>query len=236
MREIVLDTETTGLDPASGDRIVEIGCVELVNHIPSGRTWHVYIDPERDMPQAAFDVHGLSREFLSGKPVFATVAADFLSFVETDHLVIHNAGFDLGFLNAELERAGHAFIDTGRVTDTLALARRKHPGSPNSLDALCRRYGVDNAMRTTHGALLDAELLAAVYVELIGGHQARLELNAHAGAAVEANGEVAATSVRPAPLPPRLTRAEADAHSAFVASLGARAIWRQYAGEDPAED
>ncbi|MGD9868469.1 MAG: DNA polymerase III subunit epsilon, partial [Hyphomicrobiales bacterium] len=176
MREIVLDTETTGLDPATGDRIVEVGCVELVNHIPTGRVWHQYLNPERDMPEAAFKVHGLSSEFLKDKPLFAAVAKDFVDFIEDARLVIHNASFDIGFINSELARCELAPVGFERVVDTLALARRKHPGAQNSLDALCRRYQVDSSARRKHGALLDAELLAEVYIELIGGHQARLEL------------------------------------------------------------
>ncbi|MFQ5626134.1 MAG: DNA polymerase III subunit epsilon, partial [Methyloligellaceae bacterium] len=183
MREIVLDTETTGFDALGGDRIVEIGCVELINHIPSGRKWHSYLDPERDMPQPAFEVHGLSGEFLKGKPLFADIAGDFLAFIEQDNLIIHNADFDVGFLNAELGRIDDAPIAMDRVTDTLALARRKHPGASNSLDALCKRYGVDASGRKTHGALIDCGLLACVYVELIGAHQADLELKAHSGRA-----------------------------------------------------
>lgn len=229
MREIVLDTETTGLDPATGDRIVEIGCVELVNHIVSGRSWHAYINPERDMPQAAYEVHKLSVEFLSDKPVFADIAEDFLAFVDGAPLIIHNAAFDCGFLNAELALLGRAGLPMDRIVDSLALARRKHPGASNSLDALCKRYQIDASSRTAHGALIDAELLAKVYIELIGGHQARLELSAGRG---REGGSAAAVSAgeRPAPLPPRLGEEEIRAHAAFVETLGPRPLWRRYTG------
>ena len=228
MREIVLDTETTGFDPKGGDRIVEIGCLELFNHIPSGREWHCFIDPERDMPQSAFEVHGLSREFLSGKPLFSDIAQDFLDFIEQDRLIIHNASFDVGFLNTELELAGSASIEMDRVTDTLALARRKHPGASNSLDALCKRYGVDISERTKHGALIDCILLASVYIELIGGHQAGLDLARGARAASGGNAASASASARPVPLPPRLSASESQAHQEFVATLGPKALWNRY--------
>lgn len=225
MREIVLDTETTGFDPASGDRIVEIGCVELVNHIPTGQEWHSFVDPERDMPQSAFEVHGLSAEFLTGKPLFADVAQDFMAFIGEDPLIIHNASFDVGFLNAELKLVGIDGIMMNRVVDTLALARRKHPGASNSLDALCRRYGVDTSERTKHGALIDCGLLAAVYIELIGGHQADLALaNAGQSQSAGTNGSASAAQ-RPSPLTPRLTEAERAEHRAFVATLGPNALW-----------
>lgn len=177
MREIVLDTETTGLDPATGDRVVEIGAVELLNGVPSGESFHVYINPERDMPEGAFRVHGLSAEFLSGHPVFAAIAQDFLAFIGSDRLVIHNAEFDVKFLNAEFARLGLPPIPPQNVLDSLAVARRKHPGAANSLDALCSRYGVDSSRRKKHGALLDAELLAEVYLAMTGG-QATLALDA----------------------------------------------------------
>src|SRR5215213_4339788 len=167
MREIVLDTETTGTDPAAGDRVIEIGCVELVNHVPSGRTYHVYVNPERPVSAGALAVHGLTNAFLADKPVFAAIADDLLAFVGDGRLVIHNAGFDVAFLNAEFARTGHPALPLEQVVDTLALARRKHPGASNSLDALCARYGIDNSRRTKHGALLDAEILAEVYIELI---------------------------------------------------------------------
>jgi DNA polymerase-3 subunit epsilon len=169
MREIVLDTETTGMDPFEGDRIIEIGCVELVNQIPTGNTYHQYINPERDVPPDAVAVHGLTEEFLADKPVFSQIYTDFMAFVSGAKLVIHNAEFDMKFINAELKQVGHEVIPMKNVVDTLALARRKFPGSPASLDALCRRFNIDNAHRDLHGALLDAELLAEVYLELMGG-------------------------------------------------------------------
>src|SRR6202050_1019 len=177
MREIVLDTETTGLDPFQGDRLVEIGCVELVNGIPSGQTFHKYFYPERTMPAEAMAIHGLTDEFLKDKPLFAEAADDLIAFLGDAPLVIHNAAFDLGFLNAELERAGRPPLERERLIDTLLIARRKHPGGSNRLDDLCVRYAIDNSRRTKHGALLDAELLAEVYVELIGARQAQLVLS-----------------------------------------------------------
>lgn len=176
MREIVLDTETTGLDPESGDRIVEVGCVELINHVPSGATLHRYVNPERDMPEGAFAVHGLSSEFLAGYPVFAAFVDEFLDFLGDAVLVIHNAAFDMRFINAELRRLGRSELPMNRALDTVQLARRKYPGAQVSLDALCRRFEIDNGHRTLHGALLDADLLAAVYLELIGGRQPDLAL------------------------------------------------------------
>ncbi|MHA1164103.1 MAG: DNA polymerase III subunit epsilon [Alphaproteobacteria bacterium] len=235
MREIVLDTETTGFDAQGADRIVEIGCVELLNHIPSGREWHVYIDPERDMPQAAYEVHGLSTEFLKGKAVFAGIAEDFLAFIETDRLIIHNASFDIGFLNAELERAGNPLIQLERVLDTLALARRKHPGAQNSLDALCKRYGVNTANRTKHGALIDSHLLAGVYIELIGGQQSALELATSAQAATALDDAAGRAAQRPRSLGARLTSAERKAHETFVRTLGEGALWNKYKSEESAE-
>lgn len=227
MREIVLDTETTGFDPATGDRLVEIGCLELINHIPTGATYHVYLNPEREMSEGAFKVHGLSTEFLSDKPLFADVVDQFLAFVGDARLVIHNAEFDIRFLDFELTRAGRPAFGMGRALDTLALARRKHPGAPNSLDALCARYGVDNARRTKHGALLDAEILAEVYAELTGGRQSALSLAPKSAA--RAAGAAQRVGARPAPLAPLLTEAEAQAHAAFLARLGDKAIWNDYA-------
>ena len=227
IREIILDTETTGLDPATGDRIVEIGAVELLNHLPTGRTFHVYINPERDMPKEAEAVHGLSSAFLSDKPVFAAIAQEFLDFIGDAALVIHNASFDMAFLNAELGFLRLGPIPPEQVIDTLHIARQKHPGSANSLDALCRRYGIDNSKRTKHGALLDSELLAEVYLELIGGRQTALVLEAKA--TKKATTVVAAqiTFQRPAPLPSRLTDEERAAHAAFVTALGDHALWKQ---------
>ena len=228
MREIVLDTETTGLDPFDGHRVVEIGCVELVNCIPSGRVWHCHVNPEREVPYQAFEVHGLSTEFLRDKPRFAELADDMLAFIEGAVLVMHNAAFDFGFLNAELERVARPLLKWDRVVDTLALARRRHPGAPCSLDALCKRYGVDLSEREKHGALLDCRLLAAVYVELVGGHQARLDfaINGAQAALLGANAE--AIQPRPRPLAPRLSAAEIEAHRAFVATLGGEALWLRY--------
>ena len=227
-REIVLDTETTGLSPASGDRLVEIGCVELINHIPSGQHFHVYVNPQRSMPEEAFRVHGLSDEFLADKPLFGTVVEDFRAFIGDATLVIHNAPFDMGFLNAELERAGHKRL-ANPVIDTVMLARQKHPGARVSLDALCKHYGIDNGRRTLHGALLDSEILAEVYLELIGGKQVSLALiaeNTVSGADAIATRVVA--SRRPAPLPPRLTGEEAAAHAVFIKSLGDTSLWQRY--------
>jgi DNA polymerase III subunit epsilon len=226
MREIVFDTETTGLDPYQGDRLVEIGCVELVNGFPTGNTFHFYLNPERDMPEAAFNVHGLSAEFLKDKPLFADICEDFLAFVADAPLIAHNAMFDLGFINAELERCKKPALQRERLVDTLMLARRRYPAGPNSLDHLCARFLIDTSRRTKHGALLDAELLAEVYVELTGKRQARLGL---IEAPVAIAQEVVVTlQVRPAPLPPRLTEAELEAHRAFVATLGEKAIWNEY--------
>ena len=227
MREIVLDTETTGLDPYQGDRLVEIGCVELYNKIPTGQTFHCYVNPQRDMSASAFEVHGLSAEFLKDKPLFSEVADEFLGFLGDAPLVAHNAGFDLAFLNAELERASRPRIGSERMVDTLLLARRRHPAGPNRLDDLCVRYRIDNSRRTKHGALLDAEILAEVYIELIGARQAELGLEeARAGGTVAAR--VSAIRIRPTPLLPRLSAEDRDAHAAFIASLGANAIWRDY--------
>jgi DNA polymerase-3 subunit epsilon len=230
MREIVLDTETTGFEPAEGHRIVEIGAVELFNHLPTGRTYHQYINPERSMPKEAFEVHGLGDDFLRDKPVFRAVAEAFLTFIGDAQLVIHNASFDMKFLNAELAGAGLPPLPFERARDTLLIARQKYPGSPASLDALCRRFGVDNSAREKHGALLDSEILAEVYLELIGGRQPDFSLSAGQGDAPRA-GESAMPEwrprARPEPLPPRLTEAEATAHAAFVASLGDGAIWKR---------
>jgi DNA polymerase-3 subunit epsilon len=231
MREIVLDTETTGLDPLDGHRLVEVGCVELVNRIPSGQTFHAYFNPQRSMPAEAFAVHGLSEEFLKDKLFFAEVADDLITFLGDAPLVIHNAAFDLGFLNAELDRAGRPLIARERMVDTLLIARRKHPGGSNRLDDLCVRYAIDNSRRTKHGALLDAELLAEVYVELIGARQAQLILS-QATAPGHAIGEPIIVRERPAPLVATVTAEERTAHRAFIASLGENAIWRDYVSSD----
>ncbi len=228
MREIVLDTETTGLDPFDGHRVVEIGCIELLNRIPTGRVWHCHLNPEREVPFQAFEVHGLSTEFLRDKPRFGELADDMLTFIEGAMLVMHNAAFDFGFLNAELDRLARPLLRWDRVVDTLALARRRHPGAPCSLDALCKRYGVDLSERETHGALLDCRLLTAVYVELVGGHQARLEFAATGAEAALLGANQDAIKPRQRPLAPRLTAAEIEAHRAFVATLGAEALWLRY--------
>jgi DNA polymerase III subunit epsilon len=242
MREIVLDTETTGLDPAEGDRIVEIGAVELVNHLPTGRTWHQYINPERGMPRGAFEVHGIGHDILDppgppvpggvtlrDKPVFSRIAKAFLDFIGDAQLVIHNAAFDMKFLNAELERAGLPGLPATRATDTLMIARARFPGSPASLDALCRRFGIDNSMREKHGALLDSEILAEVYLELVGGRQPDLVLGTTPD--VRMPGSTESTNwrprPRPTPLPARITAAESEAHSAMIAAMGEKALWKQ---------
>lgn len=225
MREVVLDTETTGLDPQNGDRIVEIGCIELINHIPTGRHYHAYINPERPMPEEAFKVHGLSDEFLKDKPVFSAIAREFCSFIGEDPLVIHNAAFDIGFLNAELARLnGFPHIAMERAVDTVRIARSKFPGAQVSLDALCKRFNIDNSARTKHGALLDAELLAEVYLELIGGRQQGLGL---AGLDIEAAAMVAVQAPRGPARPPRPhapSEAELAAHAGFIAKLK-DALW-----------
>lgn len=231
MREIVLDTETTGLDPAKGHRVIEIGCVELLNAIPTGQTFHVYINPERDIPEEAFQVHGISAEFLAGKPVFSQISADLLNFLGDGKIIAHNAEFDLRFLNAEFGSLELPPIGLDRVIDTLALARRKYPGSPNSLDALCARFGVDASRRAKHGALLDAEILAEVYAELIGGRQAALVF------AAGRTSETAAGGLRTQRLKPPasgLSEDELEAHRAFVAGLGGKPIWSLYRRSDEA--
>ncbi|MCF8486901.1 MAG: DNA polymerase III subunit epsilon [Rhodobacteraceae bacterium] len=232
MREIVLDTETTGFEPSEGHRIVEIGAVELFNHLPTGKTYHQYINPERMMPKEAFDVHGLGDDFLRDKPVFRAIGQAFLDFVGDAKLVIHNAAFDMKFLNAELKAAGFALLPTNQAIDTLMIARSKFPGSPASLDALCRRFGVDNSAREKHGALLDSEILAEVYLELVGGRQPDFVLAQGNRSGQQANSSLATSGdwrprPRPTPLPTRLTQAEADAHLSFVDKLGDAAIWKK---------
>ena len=231
MREVIFDTETTGLDPKTGDRMVEIGCVEMIGRVETGNTYHAYYNPERDMPAAAEAVHGLSISFLEGKPLFSETADELLDFLGDAPLVAHNAGFDFGFLNAELERIGREPIAMDRMVDTVALARKKHPGAKLSLDALCTRYGVDRSHRVKHGALLDAELLAQVYVELTGGRQIGLELAADAGPAEEALVESSpkpapkqADRARREPRPHAPTEAELARHKEFIAGIE-DAIW-----------
>ncbi|MQY41852.1 DNA polymerase III subunit epsilon [Epibacterium sp. SM1969] len=239
MREIVLDTETTGFDPNSGDRIVEIGAVELFNHMPTGETYHVYINPERSMPAEAFSVHGIGPDLLEppqqpaagqvtlrDKPVFSKVGQSFLDFVRDSKMIIHNASFDMKFLNAELKWMGLRQLPMDQAVDTLTMARRKFPGSPATLDALCRRFGIDNSNRTLHGALLDSEILADVYLELIGGRQPDFGL-----ATVKEEGPAAVADdwrpmPRSTPLPARITAEEQAAHDAFVEKLGDEAIWK----------
>jgi DNA polymerase-3 subunit epsilon len=228
MREIVLDTETTGLDPLRGDRLVEVGCVEIYNRMPTGQTFHRYINPERDVPAEAFAVHGLSTEFLSTRQLFSEVVDEFLEFIGDAPLVIHNASFDIGFINAELDRIKRVAIPRERLVDTLLLARRKHPGVSNRLDDLCSRYAIDNSRRTKHGALLDAELLAEVYVDLIGARQSQLILAAETEEIrVSGSGEMPRRQ-RLTPLAARVTDAEREAHRAFVATLGEKAIWNEF--------
>lgn len=231
MREIVLDTETTGLDPfeTPAHRIVEIGAVELWNQVPTGNTYHQYINPERTMPAEAFAVHGIGDDFLADKPRFAEIAGAFLDFIGDARLVIHNASFDMRFLNAELQWAGLPALPDTRALDTLMIARRRFPGSPASLDALCRRFGIDNSNRTLHGALLDSEILADVYLELTGGRQPDFALGSAQGTARNTAAEPAwRPRPRPEPLPPRITEAERAAHAAFVAELGDAAVWSKY--------
>ncbi len=229
IREIVLDTETTGFDPESGDRIVEIGAVELVGHMATGKTFHEYINPERSMPQEAFEVHGLGDDFLRDKPKFAQIGQKFLDFIQDSPLVIHNASFDMKFLNFELDRMGLRTLPMEQALDTLAMARKRFPGSPATLDALCRRFHIDNSNRTLHGALLDSEILADVYLELIGGRQPDfgLSTNASSGGQIV---EEWRPAPRPTPLPSRLTAQEAEAHEAFVAKMGEEALWNLKAG------
>lgn len=227
MREIVFDTETTGLDNTA-DRVIEIGGVELVDRFLTGRTFHVYINPEgREVHPEALAVHGISNADLADKPVFAQIADEFREFFSDAKLIAHNASFDVGFLNAELARVGHPAIDSANVIDTLAIARRKHPMGPNSLDALCRRYGIDNSHRAKHGALLDSELLAEVYIELVGGKQAALRLVVDDTVDDETGPAAAVVSVgaRPERLPPRLTAAELEAHRRLIGRLGPDSVW-----------
>jgi DNA polymerase III subunit epsilon len=229
LREIVLDTETTGLDVSQGDRLIELGCIELVNRIPTGREFHTFLNPEpREVHPQAEAVHGISTAFLRDKPSFSAIADAFLAFIGDAPLIIHNAAFDLSFLNVELQRAGRPPLPFDRVVDTLALARRKHPAGPNSLDALCKRYGIDNSQRTKHGALLDSTLLAGVYIELLGERQATLGLTRDTGSATAIQLRSAPARPRPQPLPPRLSNENLAAHLAFVQTLGPEALWRRY--------
>lgn len=234
VREIVLDTETTGLDPKSGDRIVEIGCVELLNSVATGESFHVYIDPERDVPQEAFRVHGLSRAFLTGKPKFKNIVEDFHAFIGQSTLVIHNAEFDIKFLNAELAKCGHEPLTMNRVIDTLAIARRKHPGASNSLDALCTRYKVDNSKRTKHGALLDAEILADLYVELTGGRQTVFALTEVKRQTIKTIELIPAGS-RLQAIELEISKSDLVAHAELISDMGDKAFWRDFQLSKPQE-
>ena len=227
MREIVLDTETTGLDPGTGDKIVEIGAIELWNHLPTGKTFHKYLNPERNMPEEAQAVHGLTEDFLRDKPLFSQIVDDFLRFIKDSKLIIHNASFDMKFINAELELAKKSKLSGDIAIDTLSIARKKFPGSPASLDALCRRFNIDNSARTLHGALLDSEILAEVYLELIGGRQPDFglsDINTNDKKELEENRQ---TTKRPEPLKRRLTEEEEKAHSVFVKKLGENSVWHK---------
>jgi DNA polymerase-3 subunit epsilon len=241
MREIVMDTETTGFDPFTGDRIVEIGGIELINHMPTGRTYHQYINPERSMPEGAFKVHGIGPDILEppqpvepgavtlrDKPVFAQVGKDFHDFVGDAKLVIHNAPFDMKFLNWEWKRMGLPELPMTQAIDTLEMARVKFPGAQNTLDGLCRRYGIDNSNRTLHGALLDSEILAEVYLEMIGGRQPGLVLNLMSGGAGGAVEDDWRPRPRPEALPSRITDEEAAAHAEFVDGLGDGVLWKKF--------
>ncbi len=237
-REIVLDTETTGLDPTTGDRIVEIGALELINHVPTGRTYHQYINPERHMPEEAYRVHGLSDDFLRDKPVFAQIADQFLAFIQDSKFVIHNADFDMKFLNWEFQALGHAAFGPDRAIDTLRLARRRFPGAPASLDALCKRFGVDNSNRDLHGALIDSELLAGVYLELIGGREPGLRLVGSSQDDGDENRSRRPTHApRPQPLTPQLSDAEKAAHDAFIDGLKSDdPVWKWASPGDASRD
>ena len=229
LREIVFDTETTGLNPLGGDRVVEIGCIELIDHVPTGENFHVYLNPERDMPDAAFRVHGLSNEFLRDKPRFIEIADSFEAFIGDARLVAHNASFDLGFLNAELSRIGRTEIVSERIVDTLVIARRKFPFGPNNLDALCQRLQIDNSRRTKHGALLDAEILAEVYIELLGGRQKDLGLSVETQVIAHTTTSARIrVDARPRPLPQRLSPEDLDRHAKFISGFGSAILWNDY--------
>ncbi len=233
MREIVFDTETTGFDAKGADRITEIGCIEIIDLLPTGRQFHTYCDPQRDVPERVTEITGLTTEFLKGKPKFAEKAQEFLDFIGDDTLVAHNARFDMGFINAELARAGHSPLPGTRFKDTLAMANAKFPGSPASLDALCKRFGISLSSRDKHGAIIDSELLAAVYLELSGGRERRLGLDGERldgtrqSAANAAHAKPNPAKPRPAPLPPLISEAEKLAHADFIASLGEGAVWEK---------
>lgn len=228
LREIVFDTETTGLSAAAGDRLIELGCVEIVNRIPTGREFHRYINPQRDIHPDAVAVHGLTVDFLKDKPLFKDVVDEFMDFIADAPLVAHNATFDLGFINAELGRIAKPQLASDRIVDTLVLARRRHPAGPNTLDALCKRYGIDLSQRTKHGALLNSLLLAGVYVELLGERQATLGLNGVGASEMGMRTRAGKAKQRPVPLPSRLSEAAEAAHAEFVKTLGANALWLRY--------
>jgi DNA polymerase III subunit epsilon len=225
-REIVLDTETTGVDPTSGHRVIEIGCIELLGGMKSGKFFHTYLNPERDIPDEAYRIHGLSLEFLIDKPLFAEKVEDFLEFITDSPLIIHNAAFDLRFLNAELDRLGFPSLDHGRAVDTVLMARKKFPGSPANLDALCKRFNIDASARTRHGALLDAELLAEVYFELLGGRQSMLALDplANASGPIIIGSEVAKEILAPREFVP--SPEELEAHGAMLSKLK-KPVWAE---------
>lgn len=225
MREIVFDTETTGLDPSDGHRVIELGCIELIDHLPSGESFHAYLNPERVVPVESQRIHGLSDEFLADKPLFSEIVDPFLEFLGDAPLVIHNASFDIKFINAELVRVTRPPIPLARAIDTIEIAKAKLPGVRYSLDELCKRFGIDLSARTKHGALLDAELTARLYLELIGGRQKRLELAPGAGAVSQAAAQARTPRLRPEPLASRLSEAERAAHAAFVDELGHDAVW-----------
>ena len=241
MREIVLDTETTGFEPSEGDRIVEIGAVELQNHMPTGRTYHQYINPKRSMPAGAFGIHGIGPDLLEppqtpaagqvilrNKPIFADIAQAFVDFIGDSKLVIHNAAFDMKFLNAELKWSNRPLLPMDQSLDTLGMARKKFPGSPASLDALCRRFGINNSNRTLHGALLDSEILAEVYLELIGGRQPNLVMSGQTNSKAQTeSGGKWRSQPRATPLSPKIKAAEANAHATFIKSLGENALWNK---------
>ena len=235
LREIIFDTETTGLNAKDGDRVIEIGAIELINRFPTGNTFHMFINPEgREVHPDALEVHGINNEFLADKPTFRDVIGDFRNFFDEGMLVAHNASFDMGFINAELLRIDQERIEAARVVDTLLIARRKFPGQRNSLDALCARFGIDNSRREKHGALLDSELLAEVYLELLGGKQASFELDHgpvdEVSVVQQTNTDIGSVAKRPNPLPSRLTEADIRRHKEFVETLGGDPVWKRIAG------
>jgi len=236
LREIIFDTETTGLSAKDGDRVIEIGAVELVNRFPTGKTFHLFVNPDgKEVHPDALNIHGISNAFLSDKPKFADIYDEFIAFFGEGNLVAHNASFDMGFLNAELGRIGKPYLSDTRVVDTLLIARKKYPGQKNSLDALCSRLGVDNSHREKHGALLDSEILAEVYIELLGGRQANLVLDHGASdddqsVQTQSEEEFAPIAKRPSPLPPRLSREDLQRHADFIDTLGENAVWKKLAG------